>query len=269
MKKIQIKLKKNTKISDFLLNYGFSYGEIQKLFKKKDIRIDNVKLSQDEYVMANQELVVFCEEEPKRRFEIFYEDDNIAIINKAQEIEVQGENSIEEQTGFYACHRIDRNTKGLVIFAKNKEAESEMLSAIKQRMVQKKYLAEVVGKTDFKGEKYEAYLLKDNTKAQVKIFKNYVKGSVKIETIFKTLKSNQTSSMVEAELITGKTHQIRAHLSYLGHAIIGDGKYGKNEDNKRFKERYQNLTCYFLKLNGLGEKLSYLNGKIFEIKDKK
>ena len=92
---------------------------------------------------------------------------------------------------------------------------------------------------------------------------------MQIETIFKTLKSTNSSSLVEAELITGKTHQIRAHLAYLGHAIIGDGKYGKNEDNKKFKQRYQNLTCYFLKLGGLSGEFAYLNGRVFELKNVK
>lgn len=265
MKKIQINCKKNSKISDILLNYGFSFGEVQKLFKKKDVRIDDRKISCDEFAFPGQVVSVFVVEEPKRRFEIFFEDDNIAIVNKQQEIEVQGLNSIEEQLSYKAVHRIDRNTKGLVIFAKDKESENILLAAIKKRKVQKKYLAEVVGSTDFKGEKHIGYLLKDSEKSQVKVFKNEVKGSVRIETIFKTIKNTSTTSLVEAELVTGKTHQIRAHLAYLGHPIIGDGKYGKNEDNKKFKQRYQNLTCYFLKLGGLDGKLEYLNGREFEL----
>jgi len=266
MKKIEINCKKNSKIIDILLNYGFSFGEIQKLYKKKDIRLNDRKLSQDEYACSGQVITVFCENEPKRRFEKFYEDDNIVIVNKAQEIEIQGPNSLEEQLGCRAVHRLDRNTKGLVVFAKNKEAETELLAAFKKKYVQKKYIAEVVGSTNFKGEKQVAYLLKDSEKAQVKIFNKQIKGSVKIETIFTTIKSTNSSSLVEAELITGKTHQIRAHLAFLGHAIIGDGKYGKNEDNKKFKQRYQNLTCYFLKFSNLNGGLAYLNGKVFELK---
>ena len=266
MKKIQINCKKNSKISEILLNYGFSFGEVQKLFKKKDIRINDRKLSQDEYVFAGQEITIFTLQEPNRRFKVFFEDENIAIVEKEQEIEVQGANSIEEQIGYKAVHRIDRNTKGLVIFAKNKESEEILLDAIKKRKIQKKYLAEVVGSTEFKGETYTAYHLKDSEKSQVKIFRNRVKGAVEIQTIFRTIKNTSTTSLVEAELITGKTHQIRAHLSFLGHAIIGDGKYGKNEDNKKFKQRYQNLTCYFLKLGGLYDHLEYLNGKEFALK---
>ena len=266
MKKIQINCKKNSKISEILLNYGFSFGDVQKLFKKKDVRLEDRKLSGDEYAFAGQEITVFVLEEPSRRFKVFFEDENIAIVEKEQEIEVQGTNSIEEQLGYKAVHRIDRNTKGLVIFAKNKESEELLLDAIKKRKIQKKYLAEVVGSTGFKGETFTAYLLKDSEKAQVKIFKNRVKGAVEIKTIFRTLKNTATTSLVEAELITGKTHQIRAHLAYLGHPIIGDGKYGRNEDNKKFKQRYQNLTCYYLKMSGLSGTLEYLNNREFMLK---
>ena len=264
MQKIDIKIKNNSKISDILLNFGFSYGNIQKLLKKKDIRIDNIKTNEDVFAYEGQTLTVYCEEAPKRRFEIVYEDDNVVVVNKEAEIEVQGVNSIEEQLGFTAVHRLDRNTKGLVIFAKNEEAEKDLLNAIKARKIQKKYRAEVVGQTNFNGGEYKAYLLKDAKESTVKIFKNKVPGSVEIITIFKTLKNTIDTSVVEVELVTGKTHQIRAHLAYLGHAIIGDGKYGKNENNKKFKQKYQNLTCFFIKFSGL-KKNNYLNDKKIEI----
>ena len=96
------------------------------------------------------------------------------------------------------------------------------------------------------------------------MFKNAKKGLIEIKTGFKTLKSTPTSSLVECDLLTGKTHQIRAHLAYLGHAIIGDGKYGKNEDNKKFKKKSQQLYCYYIKLNGLKSPLEYLNGREFK-----
>lgn len=263
MKKIQIKCKNNSKISEILLNYGFSFGEVQNLFKKKDVRVDDVKQNCDSLVFPNQTITVFCQQEPNKRFEIVFEDENIVVVNKQQEIEVQGSGSIEEQLGFKAVHRIDRNTKGLVLFAKNKESENILLKAIKERKITKKYIAEVVGEADFNGETLTAYLLKDSDEARVKIFKNEVKGSVQIKTKIKTLKKSKTSSELEVELLTGKTHQIRAHLAYLGFPIIGDGKYGKNEDNKKFKERYQRLIAFSLELGGLQRSLSYLNGKKF------
>lgn len=264
MEKIEIKIKKSEKISNVLLSYGFSYNNINKLFRNKDIRVDNQKMTDDTFVFPGQSLVVFSPTAPSKRFEIIFEDENVFVINKLSGIEIEGDDGLEGKiNGAIAVHRLDRNTEGLLVMAKNKNAENELLSAIKRQMFEKKYLAEVVGKTDFVGQKYTAYLLKDAKKSLVKIFNNFVQGSSKIETIFKTIRQGQETSIVEAKLITGKTHQIRAHLAFLGHAIIGDGKYGKNEDNKKFKEKTQKLHCYYLKLNGLKGNMEYLNGKEF------
>lgn len=265
MEKIEIQVKKNDKISNILLEYGFSFNNINKILRSKDVRIDNQKTNVDEIVFEGQKLTVFTPTLPKQKFDIIYEDENIFIINKLSGIEVEGENGLEGKlAGAIAVHRLDRNTEGLLVMAKDKEAEELLLRAIKAQSFEKKYLAEVVGQTNFKGEKYVAYLLKDSKNSIVKIFDNFVQGSVKIETIFKTLKNGNQTSIVEAQLLTGKTHQIRAHLAYLGHAIVGDGKYGKNEDNKKFKEKTQKLHCYYLKLNGLDGKLDYLNNRSFK-----
>ena len=110
---------------------------------------------------------------------------------------------------------------------------------------------------------YTAYLVKDSENSLVKIFPNEVKNSVKIETKIRTLKSNSESSLLEVEIIGGKTHQIRAHLSFLNHAIIGDGKYGKREDLKRFKEKKQKLFAYKLIFGNVG--IDGLNNKEFQI----
>lgn len=264
MEKIEIKVKNADKLSNVLLAYGFSYNNINKIIRNKDVRIDGVKTNTDEIVVPGQILTVFVATLPGDKFKKVYEDDNVLVIDKKSGIEVEGEDGLEGRIpGAIAVHRLDRNTEGVLIMAKNKNAEKELSAAIKKQLFEKKYLAEVVGRTNFKGEKYSAFLVKDSKTSTVKVFKNFVQGAVKIETIFKTLKKGSETSIVEASLVTGKTHQIRAHLAFLGNAIVGDGKYGRNEDNKKFKEKKQKLHCYSLKLNGLGGNLSYLNGKKF------
>lgn len=263
MEKIEKKASKSQKISEFLLNLGFSYNNVNKILRNKDVRIDGIRVGSDLEISAGQIITVFSPILPKDKFEKMFEDENIVIINKKSGIEVEGQDGLEGKIGAIAVHRLDRNTEGLLVMAKNSQAEKILSKAIKNQSFTKKYLAEVVGKTNFKGEKINAFLLKDGKTSSVKVFNNFVQGSSKIETIFKTLKSGNETSIVEATLITGKTHQIRAQLAFLGHPIVGDGKYGKNEINKKFKEKNQKLHCYYLKLNGLTENLAYLNGRIF------
>ena len=265
MQKVEMKVKEDKKLSDVLLDYGFSYNAINKMLRNKDVRIDNEKTSLDKNVFKGQQITAFCVELPKPKFEIVFEDENVVVVNKFSGIEVEGEDGLEGKIpGSIGVHRLDRNTEGLLIMAKNKQSEEILSNAIKAQCFEKRYLCEVVGSPNFNGEKYLAYLLKDSKNSQVKIYKSFVQNSVKIETIFKTLKKGKETSIVEAKLITGKTHQIRAHIAFLGFPIVGDGKYGKNEDNKKFKEKTQKLFCYYLKLNGLYGELEYLNEKSFK-----
>lgn len=266
MKKLEFISDKHEKITNFLLKKGFSYNNACKLLRNKDIRVNGVKIAKNFELESGDNIVVFYDEnmlKTEQKIEIIYQDDNIIIVNKPQGVEIEGDGGVAKMLNGYAVHRLDRNTTGLLVLAKNLQAKSELDKAFKNRSLTKKYLAEVVGSTNFKGEIFKAYLLKDAKNSQVKIFDKKVAGSSEITTIFKTLKSSPSSSIVECTLVSGKTHQLRAHLAFLGHPIIGDGKYGKNEDNKKFKKKYQQLHCYYLKLNGLGGTLSYLNGKEF------
>lgn len=266
MNKIELNVDKSQKLSDILYNYGLKPSQVNKLFKQKDVRVDNVRQSADCFVLSGQKITFFINEEVSKKFEIFYEDENIYIINKFEGIEVTGEQGIEGQLkNAIAVHRLDRNTKGLLIMAKNKESEEILLKAFKDRSITKKYICEVVGNTNFKNQVYSAYLFKDAKKSIAYVHDTPKPHSVEIKTIFKTLHNGTATSIVECQLITGKTHQIRAHLAFLGHAILGDGKYGKNEDYKKYNEKTQKLHCYYLKLNGLYNNLSYLNNKEFKL----
>ena len=265
MKKINFIVNKNDKIINILTSKGFSYNNANKILRNKDVKINEKRVKDNTDVYAGDEITIFYNEEMLLEKEIpfIYQDDNIAIVNKPSGIEIEGQDGLGKILNLIPVHRLDRNTTGLIIFAKNEMAERQITDAIKNHKITKKYLAQVVGSTSFKNYLMKAYLQKNSKESFVKIFNNKVKNSLEIQTIFNTIKSSPSSSLVECELITGRTHQIRATLSYLGHPIIGDGKYGRNEDNKKFKQNRQMLHCYYIKLNGLNKNLAYLNNMEF------
>ena len=163
----------------------------------------------------------------------------------------------------YPCHRLDRNTTGLVLFAKNKESLSIIEEKIKDREIQKFYKCRVIGHMKKQEETLNSYLFKDSKKSMVYVSNDKKDGYMPITTKYKVLSQDAETTYLEVELITGRTHQIRAHLAHIGHAIIGDGKYGNNEINKKYKKKFQDLVAYKLIFNfktdaGL---LNYLNGK--------
>ena len=241
MIKKEFTVSKQDKLLNVVSKNNISYSTANKLLRKKDIRIDNKKTDENQTVFPGQKITVFLPEDQVEKeikfFEIVFEDKKVAIINKFKGIEVSSptENSVEkllntENKKYYALNRLDRNTEGLVIFAKTKSVLEKLKKSMKNNEINKFYLAEIVGSPSWNEKTAISFLLKDEEKSEVKIFDSPRKDAVKIQTNLSVLnRSSGGTTIVMAEIHNGKTHQIRAQLAHLGHPIVGDGKYGKNQ----------------------------------------
>ena len=284
MKKLVVNKKyNNRKLDKFLKDniLNLSNNLFYKTLRKKDIKINGKRVSENVTVFEGDEIQVYISDnllESNLNLDIVYEDNNILLINKPSNIEVTGVQSLTEVVHkLYSscefkpmpCHRLDRNTSGLILFAKNKLALDILLEKFKHHEIEKHYLALVYGVPKKKNEKLVSYLFKDSSKSLVYISDVPKKGYQKIITSYSLIKTfDNNSSLLDVEIETGRTHQIRAHLAHINLPIIGDGKYGINEINKKFKAKTQKLVSYklFFKFESDSGILEYLNKKSFELK---
>ena len=271
----------NKKVINFILNSfpKLSSNTLYKALRQKDIKINGKRIHEDTIVFENDEIQVYISDEllgVNQNLDIIFEDRNILLINKPVCLEVTGENSLTsivhekyKNSSFLPmpCHRLDRNTTGIVLFAKNENALNILLEKFKNHEIEKHYIAKVIGIPKIEHLRMENYLFKDEKKSMVYISDNFKTGYQKIITTYTILNKNtkNNTSILDVEIETGKTHQIRAHLAYIGHPIIGDGKYGFNDTNKKFNAKYQMLHSYRLKFNFKSDSgiLNYLNQKEF------
>lgn len=244
-----------------------SYATIQKLLRNGDIKLNGKKLYKDTHIANGDNIKVYCKEvhsifEPQ----IVYEDDNIIIFNKPCKLASQGEYSFESKvklhidSDYILCHRLDTNTQGLLLFAKSEEIFEIIKDAFRDKKIEKHYFAVVYGKLT-QEQTYIDYLLKDEIAAKVKIFTEQVAFSQQVITKVTPLATIEDLSYVDVELVTGKTHQIRAHLAFKGYPIIGDGKYGSEAINRRYKAKTQRLIAYKLIFKTDDNVLGYLFNK--------
>ena len=275
----EFKVQKSKKLFEIISSrLNLSYNQIQKIFRNKDVKVNGKRVNADLQLLPGDEVVVYYREKQKLNLEIIYQDENLVVVFKKRNIETIAENGESLQTELskqlnrecFAVHRLDRNTEGLVVFALNNESKNELDAAFKNRTIDKFYLALVFGNLRKKEDVLSAYLKKDAKKSLVYINDTLEKGYEKIITKYKVLKNENNLSLLEVKLVTGKTHQIRAHLAHIGHFIIGDEKYGDSKINKQYKKRYQCLCAYKLKFAfGTDSKLNYLNNTVIELEKEK
>lgn len=273
-------------------------SKIFKALRKGDVRV-NGKKQKENYALQLNDVVEIkyiqsTKEKPEEKFikvnargmKITYEDSNILIVEKWPNILVhpdekgkdpsltdyalsylneKGDYLPENEVTFTPapCNRLDRNTSGIVIFGKNFEALRNVNELIREGNVEKYYNALVKGK--IKDGLYKGYIHKNEEANISKIYDEMVPNSKEIAMEVKTLKTNGAYSFLEIDLITGRSHQIRAHLSHLGTPIIGDNKYGDRKLNSFFASKFgldcQFLYAYKLVFRDTKDKLSYLNNK--------
>lgn len=287
------------RLDKFLRKYlkDVPLSAIFKALRKGDIRV-NGKKQKEKYSLVEGDIVeiryIQSKKETKDKFikvdssglKICFEDENVLVVEKWPGVLVHPDSNKKEPTltdfvlsylnakGDYVpekevtftpapCNRLDRNTSGLVMFGKNFEALRMLNEAIREDEVEKYYNTLVKGR--IKDGLYTGYILKNEEANISKIYEKEVPHSKKIAMKVKTIQSNGAFSFLEINLITGRSHQIRAHLSHLGNPLIGDGKYGDKKLNSFFTNKYgleyQFLYAYKLIFRNLGGKLGYLKNK--------
>jgi len=283
---------------------GLPLSMMYKAIRTKKIKVNRARAKENQVLLEGDEIELFIKDEffdlPARddgalsaitpKLSILYEDENIMLLNKRPGVLVHedtagGENTLilhvkaylyqkgeydpdaEQSFAPALCNRIDRNTGGIVIAAKNAEALRVMNEKIKRDEISKYYLCAARGKMPRKADTLLGFLRKDSDKNLVTVSDAPLRGGKNIETRYRVLREKNGNSLLEVLLVTGRTHQIRAHLAHIGHPLLGDGKYGKNRAEKGRGYKYQALYAYKLVFDTVSgdDLLSYLEGKSFEI----
>ncbi len=308
----EIKMTENEsgqRVDRFLRKYlkDYTLGDIYKLFRKNKVKLNGKKVKENQMLNVGDLLQLFIEKpeadtrqelpltKPHKEIDLIYEDANIIIADKPAGLlthpdkpgdtdtlidralyHIYSQKEAGESRTFSpaVCNRLDRNTGGIVIIAKNYKTLKAVNHSIRERRIRKLYLCIVAGKMEKSGE-LKGFLKKDQDLNLVSIKEAEDADGKQIYTRFRTLAVSdkvatlgRQFSLLEVELVTGRSHQIRAHFASIGHPLAGDIKYGDKPVNEYFRKNYglrhQFLHAYKVTFEGVHEDISYLSGKSFE-----
>ena len=300
MKILKVKCLAPTRLDNYLTQQypALTPGRLNKALRENKIKLNGKKQPLSTRVMAGDEIKLFILDDvldADRRVEgpawknartpaqVVYDCPQILIVNKPAGVAVDGpeDDTLLNRALLYLnkqgeykendlytpalCHRLDTGTSGLVLLAKNNAAEAFLTEAIKKREIEKRYLCVTFGRPNPPAALLRDYLLKDAERGIVRITDTTAGGAKEVITGYETLAVSGRLALLEVELVTGRTHQIRAHLASVGHPLLGDGKYGTNLLNKGTGFTKQALCSYRLCFDFVtpAGPLDYLDGKEF------
>lgn len=258
-----------------------SHTTIQKALRNKDVRVNDERTKANKMLAKGDRLSIFLNSNKpnvlQKKYEVVYQDDNLLIVNKEQGFAVHADGNREDNLleqlrrdfkgeKISLCHRIDRNTGGLVVVALNELALNSMLEAFRAKRVTKNYHAITVGCPPKEEGTLIHYLSKNEKLAKVFVYKTKAQDRLTAVTHYRLLQKTAQLCMVEYSIETGRMHQIRAQSAFAGFPILGDLKYGNTAISRQYNQKKQALFAVGIVLHfSKGDYLFYLNNHIFSI----
>lgn len=245
---------------------------VQQAFDRRDVKQNGKRMDRQAMLEPGAEVKLYAPDDAEAgpSIPVLYEDENILVIHKPAGISCQkdakGGRSITEalhmqrpdQPEPLLCHRLDNQTEGILLLAKTREAQSAMEEGFFHRRIHKRYICVAKGCPSPESAVLHAFLTKDEKKALVRVSRRETPGSLPIVTEYRVMEREEDVSRLEIRLHTGRTHQIRAHMSFMGHPLLGDDKYGDRDFNHQHKARRLMLCAAGLSFEMQG-KWKYLN----------
>lgn len=285
MRELHVKCLLPVRLDKYLMEQfpALGIGRLNKALRENKIKLNGKKQPLSTRVQNGDIVRLFLNDDvlEKRALPaamLVYEDDDILVVNKPAGVEVDGSAddtllkrvcaTLAERGGAsqaVLCHRLDAGTSGLVLLARNAAAEQFLTEAIRQRQIQKRYLCVTFGRPQPPAALLHDYLCKDAERGVVRILSAPAPGAKEILTGYETLAVSGRLALLQVDLITGRTHQIRAHLAHIGCPILGDSKYGNNAANRELHFKYQALCAWELRFPAQIEdtRFSQLAGRVF------